>query len=59
MFDVPDAPWIGKCKEDYYEREVVYTCANCGEDICDGEDYYEIAGDCYCEECVKQRTAEA
>ncbi len=24
MFDVPDAPWIGHCKEDYEERSNPY-----------------------------------
>jgi hypothetical protein len=56
MFDVPDAPWIGKGRE--VERKVAFTCTCCGEDILDGDDYLEVMGDPFCEDCVKLRTAE-
>lgn len=34
------------------EPEAVERCANCGEPIYEGDDYYEIGGECYCEVCV-------
>lgn len=40
------------------EQIAVYTCAGCGEDICEGEDYYKIIEDAYCESCVSRETAE-
>lgn len=40
------------------EPRVVFTCRGCGEDIVEGEDYYKVAGEPYCEECVSPETAE-
>lgn len=40
------------------EPPVVYHCAGCGDVIRDGEDYYDVAGEPYCEYCVSSRTAE-
>ena len=38
----------------------VCECDECGEGIYDGEDYYEIKGNCYCEKCIEKfrKTAE-
>ena len=58
MFDVPDAPWIGKSKEEYFERKVVCFCECCGVEIHEGEDYFDVMGDAFCEDCVTKRTAE-
>lgn len=29
-------------------------CSNCGEGIQEGDDYYEIRGEQYCTECIKE-----
>ena len=42
------------------EPPVFAECSLCGNDILDGDDYYEINGDYYCEDCIdeRRRTAE-
>lgn len=35
------------------EPPVFGRCACCGFKIYDGDDYYDIGGDIYCEECVE------
>lgn len=30
----------------------VFICAECGNDIHDGEDYYEVLGEQFCEHCI-------
>lgn len=42
------------------DPEVFARCEICGEPIYDGEDYYEIDGQRYCEDCVydARKTAE-
>lgn len=32
---------------------IVYTCVNCQEPIYEGDDYYDIEGDAWCEECIR------
>ena len=32
----------------------VYVCSGCGDDIHDGEDYWEIMGEQFCEKCIKE-----
>ena len=34
------------------EPPVVHTCTHCGGDICNGDDYYDIDGEPWCEACV-------
>ena len=60
MFDVPDAPWIGMGRDEYESqgKKVVCTCEGCGAEIYDGEDYFSVMGDAFCENCVTRRTAE-
>lgn len=47
MIDIPDAPWVGLCKEDYYER---FGCSfyeeddDYEEDIWEDEDDEELYG---------------
>lgn len=43
------------------EDVVAAKCYECGRDIYEGEDAYNIRGDIYCEDCVKECkfTAEA
>lgn len=51
---VPDAPWIGMCRDDWVNRnrKVFATCEYCGEEIYVGEDYYDLRGEIVCESCV-------
>lgn len=35
-------------------RKVVYQCENCGEPIREGDAYYAIGGEAYCENCVER-----
>ena len=56
---IPDAPWVGKCKEDYYgyddydydDAERLVECDYCGEYIRKGdaveEDCVVMCRDCY------------
>lgn len=40
----------------------MYECCVCGSEIYEGDEYYEINGDIYCEECIEsefKKTAEA
>jgi formylmethanofuran dehydrogenase subunit E len=36
------------------ERETIFECAECGEPVCDGDEYYRINGDVYCRYCVDE-----
>ena len=36
------------------EKRHVFICCNCREPINDGDDYYEIMGEQYCVECMKE-----
>ena len=51
---VPDAPWIGMCREDYYgyEEETAY-CECCGRE-CDEYDLIDVNGDLFCEKCYSE-----
>ncbi len=31
----------------------VYVCSGCGDNIVDGQEYYEIMGEQFCEVCVE------
>lgn len=57
---IPDAPWIGKCKEDYYEKKLYALCEWCGEEIYVGDSYYDLQGEIVCDSCIIDcsRTAE-
>ncbi|MBR5144693.1 MAG: hypothetical protein IKW53_06550 [Clostridia bacterium] len=39
---------------------VFSKCDGCGADILDGDEYYDIDGECYCENCIYEcrKTAE-
>lgn len=30
----------------------VFECFGCGRDICDGEDFWNILGEHFCEQCI-------
>lgn len=50
---IPDAPWVGVCREDYYgydEEDNLACCDNCCEEF-DREDLIEIHGETLCREC--------
>lgn len=32
----------------------VYICSGCGNDIHDGEDYWDIMGEQWCEKCIEK-----
>lgn len=35
-------------------RPKVYECDDCGEDIRDGDGYYVVKGERYCDDCVER-----
>lgn len=37
----------------------VYVCAGCGDDICEGDDYWDILGEQFCERCIHDAKKEA
>lgn len=37
----------------FEEPKAMYTCSVCHEDICEGDDYWEI-GDYICEHCMDE-----
>ena len=48
---IPDAPWVGKCREDYYGyKEDLAYCEYCGCEY-DRSEMEEVNGDLYCKEC--------
>ena len=51
---IPDAPWVGKCREDYYdydEEERSY-CEECDEEYC-LEDLIGVDGRLLCKDCFE------
>ena len=42
------------------EPPAVFVCSGCGEEIVAGEDYWDILGEQFCENCIddSRRTAE-
>lgn len=51
---IPDAPWIGMCKDDYYSRyddeEDMERCDHCGE-LFYRDEMIETRGQILCERC--------
>ena len=39
--------------------EQVYICSGCGQPIYEGEDYYEILGEQFCDNCILDARKEA
>ena len=35
-----------------FDSRPYYYCSACGQDIALGEDYFAVAGEVYCEECI-------
>ena len=47
--------WIGsEDRESYEEIEPAHICAWCGEDIFEGDEYYDFEGDSVCFECINK-----
>lgn len=36
------------------EPPVVFVCSGCGHDILDGDDYWDIFGEQFCETCIEK-----
>lgn len=34
------------------EPKPVFICSGCGHDIYDGEDYYDVMGEQFCQKCI-------
>lgn len=32
--------------------KAVFVCSGCGDDIVEGQDYYDILGEQFCEDCI-------
>lgn len=50
---ISDAPWVGKCREDYYgydEEEQTAFCDDCCKEF-DREDLIETKGETLCKNC--------
>lgn len=41
------------------EPTAVFVCSGCGRKIYEGEDYYDILGEQFCEECINETRQEA
>lgn len=56
MWDLPDHPDIGKIEMFGYavEEETQYQCDICGESLFEGEAYFEINGEIFCEFCLER-----
>lgn len=37
----------------------VFVCSGCGCSICDGDEYYDLLGEQFCEGCVEDAKGEA
>jgi hypothetical protein len=52
---IPDAPWVGKCREDYYgydEEEQTAYCEGCCNKF-DRQDLIEEDGFLFCKDCYE------
>ena len=50
-FYVPDLPLDPPPEPD---AVLVFFCSDCGNEIYEGEEYFEFDGDIYCEECFSE-----
>lgn len=56
---IPDAPWVGKCSEDYYGyKEETGCCEWCGDEF-DRDELKRVDGEYYCKDCYKRCFGEA
>lgn len=62
---IPDHPVIRNMERtghpDGKGPKVLFKCIHCRCEICDGETYYDIDGEPWCEECIEdaRKTADA
>ena len=56
----PDAPWVGKCKEDYYgwDDEACLLHCECCDDEMDDEDAIKVDGTLICRKCYEAHYGE-
>ena len=60
MIDGYDAWKTGNFGEDSYnEPRIVFYCDECNAPVREGDDYYEICGYNFCEECIEKCRKEA
>ena len=47
------APWVGVGREDYYEdeREIIGYCEECGKELYEDDEIYDVCDGCICEKC--------
>ena len=51
---IPDAPWIGMCREDYYGyKEETACCEGCCVEF-DRDELKRVDGEYYCKECYER-----
>lgn len=36
------------------EPRAVFICSGCGERICEGDTYYDVLGEQWCEDCMEE-----
>lgn len=41
------------------EPKRVFICSGCGDDICEGDDYWDILGEQFCKTCIDDARGEA
>ena len=47
--------WLGSEDKGWDEpEEATFVCAWCGEDIFEGDEYYDFEGDSVCFECINK-----
>lgn len=40
------------------QPEEICSCKICGEPICEGDEYYDMDGECYCVSCFEDNAVE-
>lgn len=54
MIDNLENGWVGTEDRESYS-ETKYTCEWCGENICDGDEYYDLEGVKVCADCIRNK----
>jgi hypothetical protein len=58
MYDAIENPMVSMAEPD--EERVCFQCDDCGEDIYEGDDFYEVDNETnYCMDCMNDRKKEA
>lgn len=53
-----NSPCLSQCPN-APEPKAVFICSGCGQRIFDGDDYWELMGEQWCEECIDNAKATA